>query len=196
MSLAGLMDSRITRALARLRRAFRAVLTALDTDAPVVLIQADGVAGEQLQAIELFQHYGLTSAPPPGTMCVVLPVGGQTAHGITVATEHGSFRLKGLKAGEVALYTDEDQSADGCRIVLRRGNVVEIQAKTINLRAEELLHLSGKEVEIHADQRLETDTNGYGEAVNASGGGYSIDSYKQGASPATTEHGIQPPEVD
>lgn len=195
MSLAHLIDSRITRALARLRRAFRAVLTALDTSAPVVLIQADGVSGEQLQAAELFQHYGFTSAPPAGTMCVVLPIGGMSAHGITVATEHGSFRIKGLKPGEVALYTDEDQSDPGHRIILKRGGLVEIRGQVVDVRASELLHLSGKEVEIHADERLEWDVKGYGEAWNSGASGYSIDSYKQGASPSSTEHGIQPPEV-
>lgn len=196
MSLTTQIDDRIQRALSRIRRAFRAVLTALDTAPRVSLAQAEGLSKEQLQALELFQHYGFTSAPPKGTTCVVLPVGGQTAHGIVVATEHGAYRIKGLQSGEVAIYTDEDQAADGCRIVLKRGNVVEIQGKNINVRAEELLHLSGKEVEIHADERLETDVFGYGEAVNHGAGGYTLDTYHNGATPLTsTEHGIQPEET-
>lgn len=37
-----------------------------------------------------------------------------------IATEHGSYRLKALKTGEVALYTDE-----GAKIVLKRGRLIE-----------------------------------------------------------------------
>jgi phage baseplate assembly protein V len=196
LSLAKQINACVQRALARIRLAFRAVLTALDTAPRVSLVQAEGLSSEQLQALELFQHYGFTSAPPPGTMCVVLPLGGQTAHGIVVATEHGAYRIKSLQSGEVAIYTDEDQAADGCRIVLQRGNKIKIQARDIDIRAEHLLHISGREVEIHADERLETDVYGYGEAVNYGSGGYTIDSYHAGATPLTSiEHGIQPEET-
>lgn len=37
-----------------------------------------------------------------------------------IATEHGSYRLKALKPGEVALYTDE-----GAEVVLKRGRIIE-----------------------------------------------------------------------
>ena len=47
-------------------------------------------------------------------------MGGKTSHGIVIATEHGSYRLKALKTGEVALYTDE-----GAKIVLKRGRLIE-----------------------------------------------------------------------
>jgi phage baseplate assembly protein V len=121
----GLIDTRIARALARVRLAFRGVLTRLNTAPAVQLAQADALSGEQLQDAELMQHYGFTSAPPAGTMVVVLPLGGQTAHGIIIATEHASYRLRGLQSGEVALYTDE-----GDHVVLHRGRVVEIVAGT------------------------------------------------------------------
>ena len=109
----------IDRALGRLRTAFRAVLTAIDSSAPIQLIQADGLAGEQLQDNELMQHYGFTSAPPAGTQLVVLPIGGRTAHGIVIATEHTQYRLKALANGEVALYDDLGQ-----HIVLTRQGIV------------------------------------------------------------------------
>lgn len=114
------VDKRIRRALAGVRQAFRGVLTRVNSGPSVQLAQADGLAGERLQDNELFQHYGLTSNPPPGSMAVILPVGGKTAHGIVIATEHGSYRLKALKPGEVALYTDE-----GAKIVLKRGRLIE-----------------------------------------------------------------------
>lgn len=117
------VQTRIERALARVRLAFRGRLVRLDTAPGVQLAQLDGLADEQLQAVELMQHYGLTSHPPAGTMAIILPVGGRTAHGVVIATEHGAYRLKGLAAGEVAIYTDE-----GDRVHLKRGRVVEIVA--------------------------------------------------------------------
>lgn len=114
------IDKRIRRAMAGVRQAFRGVLTLVNSSSAVQLIQGDGLATEKLQDVELFQHYGLTSNPPPGSMAVVLPVGGKTSHGIVIATEHGSYRLKALKTGEVALYTDE-----GAKIVLKRGRLIE-----------------------------------------------------------------------
>ena len=84
------MVTKIARALSRVRLGFRAVLTALDTSPSVQLLQADGLSGEQLQASEVFQHFGFTSAPPAGTQCIVLPLGGKSSHGVIVATEHGS----------------------------------------------------------------------------------------------------------
>lgn len=115
------IDKRINRSLAGVRQAFRSVLTQVDSARKVQLVQADALAGEQLQDNEQFQDYGFTSNPPPGTMAVVLPLGGRTSHGIVIATEHGDYRLKSLKPGEVALYTDE-----GAKIVLGRGRVISV----------------------------------------------------------------------
>ncbi|EKN5087384.1 phage baseplate assembly protein V, partial [Yersinia enterocolitica] len=80
---------------------------------------------------ELFQHYGFTSNPLPGTMAVILPLGGATSHGIVIATEHGSYRLKGLKSGEVALYTDE-----GAKIVLKRGRIIDVECDTYRVKCK------------------------------------------------------------
>lgn len=120
----------ISRALGGLRSAFRAVITLIESGAGVQLAQAEGLAGEQVQSAEVFQHYGLTSNPPAGCMAVVLPLGGKTSHGIVIATEHGSYRLQGLQSGEVALYSDEGDS-----VVLRRGRVIELTTETLRVTA-------------------------------------------------------------
>ncbi len=125
-----LIAESIKRALAGVRLPFRAKLTGLNTAPGVGLIQAKALAGEQLQAAELFQHYGLTSAPPAGTMLIVVPVGGNTAHGIVVGEENAGFRIKGLKSGEVALYTDEGDS-----ITLKRGRLMEMETHTLHIKA-------------------------------------------------------------
>ncbi|WP_215782010.1 phage baseplate assembly protein V [Paludibacterium sp. B53371] len=114
------VDKRIRRAMAGVRQAFRGVLTLVNSGTSVQLVKGDGLAGEPLQDLELFQDYGFTSNPLPGSMAVILPVGGKTSHGIVIATEHGSYRLKALAPGEVALYTDE-----GAKIVLKRGRLIE-----------------------------------------------------------------------
>lgn len=124
------IDARIQRAMGQVRGAFRAVIRRVNTAAAASLVQADALAGERLQEAELFQHYGLTSVPPDGTMAVVLPIGGKTAHGIVVATEHGAYRIKGLKSGEVAIYTDEGDS-----IVLKRGRLIEVTTDTLKIAA-------------------------------------------------------------
>ena len=114
------VDKRIRRAMAGVRQAFRGVLARTSHGSGSQLAQVDALAGERLQDCELFQQFGFTSNPPAGTAVVVLPVGGKTSHGIVIATEHGSYRLKALKTGEVALYTDE-----GAKIVLKRGRLIE-----------------------------------------------------------------------
>lgn len=123
-----IISQRINQALARIRQAFRIRLGATDSTAAVQRIQAQGIGNENLQGAELFQHYGFTSHPQPGTMGIVLPLGGVSSHGIVIATEHGAYRLKSLKPGEVALYTDE-----GAKIVLRRGKLIEADCETFRV---------------------------------------------------------------
>jgi len=133
------IQSRIDRAIARVRLAFRGVVGAVNAAPAVQLVQVDGLDSETLQAVELMQQYGLTSNPPPGTMAVLLPLGGRTAHGIIIATEHGAYRMKGLASGELAIYTDE-----GDRVHLKRGRVVEIVAGTKLRVVSPLLECTGE----------------------------------------------------
>ncbi|MGK0706934.1 phage baseplate assembly protein V [Yokenella regensburgei] len=134
-----LIDKRIRKAFSGLRQAFRGVLTRVTTTGGVQTAQVAGLAGETLEGVELFQQYGLTSVPPAGAMAVVLPLGGRTSHGIVIATEHSSYRLKALESGEVAIYTDE-----GASIVLKRGRVIattcdawEMDCKSMKVKASE-----------------------------------------------------------
>ncbi|MBC3252866.1 phage baseplate assembly protein V [Serratia fonticola] len=123
-----MIDERIGRFLSRVRQAFRGKVALVNTAGGIQTTQVNGLAGEDLPGVELFQHYGFTSAPPAGTTAVVIPIGGKTTHGIIVATEHGSYRLQGLENGEVALYTDE-----GASIVLKRGKIIEVTCDTYHV---------------------------------------------------------------
>lgn len=116
------VNQRIQQALVAVRQAFRGVTGTVDSSTKVQLLQLNGLAGEQLDGAEYFQHYGLTTSPPPGSMGIAVPLNGNTSHTVVVATEHGAYRLTELKPGEVALYTDE-----GAKIVLKRGRVIETE---------------------------------------------------------------------
>ncbi|ARU30906.1 hypothetical protein CAP31_03910 [Sulfuriferula sp. AH1] len=147
------IDARIQRALGSIRQAFRGVLTLVKSGGAVQLVQLDGLAGEQLQDAELFQHYGYTSNPPAGTMAIVLPIGGKTAHGIIVATEHGSYRLQNLQSGEVAIYTDEGDS-----IVLKRGRLIEATTQTFTLNAGVAINLNAPTITANASTEVALNT--------------------------------------
>lgn len=99
-----IIDQRIRRFLGSIRLTFRGVITLVNAAGAIQLVQLNGVQGEQLQDAELFQQFGFTSNVPAGAMCVVLPIGGRTAHGIVIATEHGQYRLANLASGETAIY--------------------------------------------------------------------------------------------
>ena len=104
------VDFRINAALNRIRKAFRGVLKRVNSSGGVQTVQANALASEPLQDVELFQHYGFTSSPLKGTMAIFIPLNGVTSHSVAVATEHARYRLKNLKPGEVAIYDDLGQS--------------------------------------------------------------------------------------
>lgn len=131
------IDKRIRRALSGIRLPFRGRITKVNSASPVQLVQLSGLSGETLQDNEYFQHYGMASNPPAGSMAIVLPIGGKTAHGIIIATEHGDYRLKSLKSGEVALYSDE-----GDHVILKRGRVMEVVTQTLNITATTVVNIT------------------------------------------------------
>ncbi|ORM62211.1 phage baseplate assembly protein V [Pantoea rodasii] len=119
MDIIGTLNRRIASALAAIRLPFRAALSRLTSTGGVMTAQLEGLAGETLQEVEVFQHYGLTSVPPEGAMAIVIPLGGLTSHGIVVATEHSEYRIQALNPGEVAIY-----NSDGASITLKNGKAI------------------------------------------------------------------------
>ncbi len=120
----------VERRLAGIRLAFRGRLTALGGGAGSQLAQADALSGERLQAVELFQHFGFTSSPPPGTQTIVLPLGGSTAHSVIIATEHGAYRLD-VASGEACLYS---MWGDKVHVGQER---IDVETKVFHLKASE-----------------------------------------------------------
>lgn len=87
-------------------------------------------AGEIKDDLEHFEPYGFTSCPKPGAEGIALFLGGDRSHGVVVCVSDRRFRLKELKPGEVALYTDE-----GDTFVFKRGRVVELETMTLKVKA-------------------------------------------------------------
>lgn len=114
------------------RLAFRGVINLVNSGEGIQKVQVSGLADETIADVEFMQQFGLTSVPPKGTQVVVIPVGGATTHSVVVATENGSFRVKNLKGGEVAVY---DES--GSSIVLRNGKLIEVECDRFVLKCKE-----------------------------------------------------------
>lgn len=113
-----------------IRQAFRGILHLVKSADNIQKVQASGLSDETLQDVEMMQQFGFTSVPPANTQAVIIPIGGQTSHGIVIATENGSFRVKNLQGGEVAVY---DES--GSSIVLKKGRLIEIDCDVLKIKA-------------------------------------------------------------
>lgn len=167
------IDNRIARMLNGVRQAFRGVLGGVSSDGPVQIAQGEGLAGENVADVELFQHYGYTSNPPAGSMKILVPLGGKTSHSVIIATEHASYRLKSLPAGAVALYTDEGDS-----IVLARGRVIDITTKTLNIKADTEVNIDTPTVNVKHQLNVAEKITGEGGLAMSGGDGAQIDTLK------------------
>lgn len=117
------IDKRINRALRNVRHAFRGTLSLLDTAKRISKAQLTGIVDETLNNIEMFQHFGFSSAPPADSEVIVLPILGRSRLSVIIASENGKYRFKGLLTGESVLYS---QYGDYVRI--HKGRIVEVKA--------------------------------------------------------------------
>lgn len=155
MNLVELVRHEINRALNGTRGALRGLLIGLDRSKPVQLASLAGLMGEELKGVELFQHFGFTSAPPAGAQLVVLPLGHRTSAAVLVASEHGDYRFTLDADGEACLYN-------------QWGDFVHMRAdRTIHLQAQAKVLIDTDEVEINAASSVVINTADM--TVNASG---------------------------
>lgn len=99
----------------------RAVINLVNDGLKVQELQITLLADETRGGVERFQEYGLTSNPHPGAEAVMVCIGGARDHGIVIAVEDRRYRLKGLAAGEVAIYDDQGQA-----VHLKRGKQIHV----------------------------------------------------------------------
>ncbi|MCL1618328.1 phage baseplate assembly protein V [Ralstonia pseudosolanacearum] len=148
----------VERGLNRIRHAFRGVVTRVNNAPDLQLVQGTGMAGENLQDNELWQHFGFSSNPPPGTQFVILPIGGKTTQGVMIATENGQYRFKPLKTGEAVVF-----NAFGDYVVLRDSRVTEINCDTLLVKAATKVRFETPAVEtpgtLHADGNITGGAN-------------------------------------
>lgn len=116
------MQRRVMNALAR------AVVTQVLDEGGLQRLQVSLLTDETKDGVERFQQYGLTSHPHDGAEAVTLFVGGNRDHALVIAVDDRRYRLKGLKAGEVALYDDQGQ-----KIVLHRDRIEVTAPKVVVL---------------------------------------------------------------
>jgi phage baseplate assembly protein V len=103
----------------------RAVVLLVNDGLKLQGLQVSLLADEVRDEVERFQSYGFTSHPHPGAEAIAASVAGSRDHVVVLAVDDRRYRLKGLQAGEVAIYTDE-----GDKIVIKRGGIVEVTAAT------------------------------------------------------------------
>lgn len=108
----------------------------------------EGLSGESVSG-EMMQHYGFSSAPLPGAELLAIPVGGNSAHTVVIATEDGRYRVM-VKDGEVALYSDE-----GDYIHMKRGRLIEVETDTFVVRAKTKVRFETPLIEQTGDVRAE-----------------------------------------
>lgn len=109
----------------------RGVIRLVNSAAKCQLVQIEMLDGELKDDVEHLEPYGYTSCPHPGADHVAVFPDGDKSHGVVLVVADRRYRLKGLKAGEVAIYTDE-----GDRIVLRRGRRVEVKTLILEVDAK------------------------------------------------------------
>jgi phage baseplate assembly protein V len=108
----------------------RGVVAASSAATKMQTLQARLLADEIKDGLEHFEAYGFTSNPLPGAEVVAAFLDGDRSNGVILVAADRRYRITGLQAGEVAIYTDE-----GDTITLKRGGVVEIDTQTLVVKA-------------------------------------------------------------
>lgn len=141
----------------------RAVLSAISDGAGIQLVQVKLLEGEVRDGVERFQNYGFTSVPLPGAEGIMACVSGNRDHGVILAMDDRRYRIKGLQAGEAAMYTHKDKELHKHRIIFKNDGSIEVLAKNITVKATETARIEGDIVKIHAVSKFQFDCNGHGQ---------------------------------
>lgn len=95
--------------------------------------------GEIRDGVEVFQSYGLSTVPHPGSEAVAVSVGGNRDHCIVIAHGDRRYRLTGMAGGEVALHDDQ-----GAAVILRRDGIAIIGGgRDLTISGAPNVHIQG-----------------------------------------------------
>lgn len=103
----------------------RAVVTAVDDSAGLQAVSVRTKNGKDLDNVEVFRAYGITSTPLPGAEGILLRVGGDRSHPLFICVDDRRHRIRDSVEGEVVIYTDEGDS-----ISMKRGNLLDVVCGT------------------------------------------------------------------
>jgi phage baseplate assembly protein V len=93
-------------------------------------LQVRLTAGEIKDGAEHFEAYGFTSHPLADAEVLTAFLGGDRSHAVVLVASDRRYRIKELKPGEVAIYTDE-----GDKVHFKRGRIIDIETETLNIKA-------------------------------------------------------------
>lgn len=116
--------------------ASRCVITATATKEKCQMLGIELIAGDPKENIEHLEPYGFTSVPHSGAEGLAIFPDGDRSHGVVIIAADRRYRLKGLKGGEVTLYSDE-----GDYVALRRGRVIDVVTQTLNISASTAVNI-------------------------------------------------------
>lgn len=125
----------------------RGRLTGTDDTHGIQMSNVRLLHNEAKTRVERFQQYGLSSVPHNDTEVVVFFPGGSREHGIVLSVDDRGKRIRGMEAGEVALY-----SANGDYLLLKNGNEVVLVTKTLRLKVETEIIIDAPKVTINAPE--------------------------------------------
>lgn len=115
----------------------RAVLTAVNNSEGTQKLSMEVLKNEIITDVEKPEDYGFTSFPLKGAELLPLFFNGNRDHGMVVKAHDRRHRPKDLVEGEVAIFTDEHVNQGGHRIHFKRGQLIDILMKTLNLTADD-----------------------------------------------------------
>jgi phage gp45-like len=91
------------------------------------------LSDDPMEEMERVQDYGYTSNPPDGSQVLVCFFAGNRSHGVVFRVDHKKYRVTDLEKGETALFTMWDAAGNPHRIVMRKGNKMELYGAEIKI---------------------------------------------------------------
>ena len=144
----------------------RGVIKKINDDPKMQEMQVKMLKDEVYSDLERFNEYGFTSVPLDGSEAIVVCIGGDRDHSVIIKTDDRRYRMKGLKGGEVAIYTDEgdcivfkrDKKMEitcGNKLTATVENDVEITTKRAKLTASEKCEIISPDIKLTSDSTVE-----------------------------------------
>ena len=137
----------------------RGVVARVDDAKKMQELEIEVLEGESHDEVERFQNYGFTSVPEAGAELAVVFAGGTRDHGLVVAVDDRRYRLKGLEAGEVAVY-----DKTGSKVVLKSNGDIELTPSSGKVKLTGDLEVTG-DVDSSGTVTGSTDVVGGGKSL-------------------------------